>query len=64
MWWLGQLAQYPHLAQLFDRGIRDLKSLEGAERVSFECFDAAVVSYLWGNVSSALGGASGSTPVA
>jgi hypothetical protein len=34
--WLGQLAQHPHLAQLFDRGIRDLKSLEGADRVSFE----------------------------
>ena len=36
--WLGQLAQHPHLAQLFDRGIRDLKSLEGADRVSFEAF--------------------------
>ena len=34
----GQLAQNPHLAQLFDRGIRDLKSLEGADRVSFEAF--------------------------
>ena len=34
----GQLAQHPHLAQLFDRGIRDLKSLEGADRVTFECF--------------------------
>ena len=35
----GQLtAQNPRLAQLFDRGIRDLKSLEGADRVSFEAF--------------------------
>jgi hypothetical protein len=34
----GQLAQHPHLAELFDRGIRDLKSLEGADRVSFEAF--------------------------
>ena len=32
----GQLAQHPHLAELFDRGIRDLRSLEGADRVSFE----------------------------
>ena len=34
----GQLAQHPRLAQLFDRGIRNLKSLEGADRVSFEAF--------------------------
>jgi hypothetical protein len=34
--WLGQIAQHPHLAQLFDRGVHDLKSLEGADRMSFE----------------------------
>jgi hypothetical protein len=59
----GQLAQNPRLAQLFDRGIRDLKSLEGGSR-KLRSFYAAVVSYLCGNVSSAPGGASGSTCVA
>ena len=33
--WLGQLAEHPHLRELYHRGIHDLDSLEGADLVGF-----------------------------
>ena len=33
--WLGQIAQNPHLAELYDRGSCDLDSLEGGDRQSY-----------------------------
>ena len=36
--WLRQLAEHPRLAELWHRGIRDYKSVEGADRTSFNAF--------------------------
>src|SRR5262249_25815274 len=36
--WLGQLAQHPHLAEVWHRGIRDYESVEGTERTGFNAF--------------------------
>jgi hypothetical protein len=33
--WLGELVAYPHVRELFYRGIRDFKSLKGADIVGF-----------------------------
>jgi hypothetical protein len=33
--WLGQLAEHPHLRELYYRGIHDFESLEGADLVGF-----------------------------
>ena len=33
--WLGQLAEHPHLSELYYRGIHDFESLEGADLVRF-----------------------------
>ena len=35
---LAQLATHPHLAEVWNRGIRDWESLEGADRRTFEAF--------------------------
>ena len=39
--WLGQLAQNPHLAELWNRGIQDFESLEAGDR---QRFIAAILS--------------------
>ena len=36
--WLRQLAERPHLAEVWHRGIRDYKSVEGADRTRFSAF--------------------------
>lgn len=36
--WLRQLAEHPHLAELWHSGIRDYRSVEGADRTSFNAF--------------------------
>jgi hypothetical protein len=33
--WLGQITQHPHLAELWDRGLRDYESLQGGDVRSF-----------------------------
>jgi hypothetical protein len=35
IWWLGQLAEHPHLRELYYRGVHDFDSLEGADLVGF-----------------------------
>jgi len=33
--WIQQIAQYPDLADVYDRGIHDFESLEGTDRIRF-----------------------------
>ena len=36
--WLGQLATHPHLADVWNRGLQDYESLEGADQRTFNAF--------------------------
>ena len=36
--WLGQLAQHPHLAEVWHHGVRDYESVGGTERTRYNAF--------------------------
>ena len=42
--WIQQLAEYPHLAELYYRGIHDFESLEGPDFVRFSALMNSAVS--------------------
>ena len=57
--WLREVAEHPHLAELYYRGIPDFESLQNGDLVRFSMLMDQIL-HLSGDVLSAVGGAFGS----
>mgnify|MGYP003694000119 CR=1 FL=1 len=62
--WLQQLAEHPHLRELYYRGIHDFESLEGADLVGFSTLMDQLFRHCEEMYYQHVGGPSGSTRVA